>query len=148
MSHAYDFYKPNLASQYPVVDGKLSINCYLKAVEKCYHGYLKKAKHALCKQINFQSETDKTYPNSMDDIDYMVFHSPVCKLTQKSFARLVFLDFLRKQSKLIDSDKKYEEFKEFRYEYIVSVSIISCSYLKHAVVGLYSAALVFSLVHS
>ena len=84
----------------------------------------------------------------MDDIDYMVFHSPVCKLTQKSFARLIFLDFLRKQSKLIDSDKKYEEFKEFRYEYIVSVSIISCSYLIHAVVGLYSAALVFSLVHS
>ena len=119
MSHVYDFYKPNLDSQYPVVDGKLSINCYLKAVEKCYHGYLRKAKHAQCKQRkNLQSATENTYPTSMDDIDYMVFHSPVCKLTQKSFARLIFLDFLRKQSESIESDKKYEVFKEFRYEYI------------------------------
>ncbi|CAB4001840.1 hydroxymethylglutaryl- synthase, cytoplasmic isoform X2 [Paramuricea clavata] len=94
MSHAYDFYKPNLESQYPVVDGKLSINCYLKAVERCYHGYLAKA-------------------NSMDDIDYAVFHSPVCKLTQKSLARLIFLDFLREKSEVIESDTKYESLKEF-----------------------------------
>lgn len=114
MSHAYDFYKPNLESQYPVVDGKLSINCYLKAVERCYHGYLAKAKYAQSKQMNGQSSTDTTYPSSMDDIDYAVFHSPVCKLTQKSLARLIFLDFLREKSEVIESDKKYESLKEFR----------------------------------
>ncbi|KAJ4832234.1 hypothetical protein Tsubulata_001991 [Turnera subulata] len=36
MSHAYDFYKPNLASEYPVVDGKLSQTCYLMALDTCY----------------------------------------------------------------------------------------------------------------
>ncbi len=118
MSHAYDFYKPNLESQYPVVDGKLSINCYLKAVERCYNGYLAKVKHAQSKQVNGtangQSPVDATHPSSMDDIDYMVFHSPVCKLTQKSLARLIFLDFLREQSQVIESHKKYEGLKEFR----------------------------------
>ena len=114
MSHAYDFYKPNLDSQYPVVDGKLSINCYLKAVERCYHGYLAKAKNAQSKQLNGHSSVNATHPSSMDDIDYMVFHSPVCKLTQKSLARLIFLDFLREQTELIESDAKYEGLKEFR----------------------------------
>ncbi|KAL4337147.1 hypothetical protein AHAS_Ahas12G0081100 [Arachis hypogaea] len=36
MSHAYDFYKSNLASEYPVVDGKLSQTCYLMALDSCY----------------------------------------------------------------------------------------------------------------
>ncbi|XP_028403426.1 hydroxymethylglutaryl-CoA synthase 1-like [Dendronephthya gigantea] len=117
MSHAYDFYKPNLSSQYPVVDGKLSINCYLRAVEKCYRGYLTKAGHAQSKRINGCDgeplTTDGAYPRSMDDIDYMVFHSPVCKLTQKSLARLIFLDFLREQAGASQLDKKYEGLKEF-----------------------------------
>ena len=29
-AHVYDFYKPNLASIYPTVDGRLSIECYLQ----------------------------------------------------------------------------------------------------------------------
>ena len=39
MEHAYDFYKPDLLSEYPVVDGKLSIECYLNALDKCYSRY-------------------------------------------------------------------------------------------------------------
>lgn len=42
MKHAYDFYKPNLQSEYPVVDGKLSIQCYLEALDKCYERYTQK----------------------------------------------------------------------------------------------------------
>ena len=42
MRHAYDFYKPNLASEYPVVDGKLSIQCYFSALDSTYQGYFKK----------------------------------------------------------------------------------------------------------
>jgi hydroxymethylglutaryl-CoA synthase len=30
VAHEYDFYKPNLASEYPTVDGPLSIKCYLQ----------------------------------------------------------------------------------------------------------------------
>ena len=37
MQHVYDFYKPHMESEYPVVDGKLSIQCYLHALDKCYH---------------------------------------------------------------------------------------------------------------
>jgi len=42
---SYDFYKPNLSfnlifdlleSEYPIVDGKISINEYLLALEECY----------------------------------------------------------------------------------------------------------------
>lgn len=42
MEHAYDFYKPDLMSEYPVVDGKLSIECYLSALDRCYAVYRKK----------------------------------------------------------------------------------------------------------
>ena len=35
MEHAYDFYKPDLCSEYPVVHGKLSLQCYLSALGKC-----------------------------------------------------------------------------------------------------------------
>ena len=43
MEHVYDFYKPDLQSEYPVVDGKLSIQCYLGALDKCYQRYRNKA---------------------------------------------------------------------------------------------------------
>lgn len=42
MQHAYDFYKPNMMSEYPMVDGKLSIECYLNALDHCYALYKQK----------------------------------------------------------------------------------------------------------
>ncbi|VAI74672.1 unnamed protein product [Triticum turgidum subsp. durum] len=42
MAHVYDFYKPDLASEYPVVDGKLSQTCYLMALDSCYRQYCAK----------------------------------------------------------------------------------------------------------
>ncbi|KAI3946279.1 hypothetical protein MKW92_052289 [Papaver armeniacum] len=68
MSHVYDFYKPNLASEYPVVDGKLSQTCYLMALDSCYKRLC--AKYEKCQGKQF----------SMDDADYFVFHSPYNKL--------------------------------------------------------------------
>ena len=43
VQHAYDFYKPDMSSEYPTVDGKLSIQCYLEALDKCYKLYKHKA---------------------------------------------------------------------------------------------------------
>ncbi|XP_074577403.1 hydroxymethylglutaryl-CoA synthase-like [Curcuma longa] len=83
MSHVYDFYKPNLASEYPVVDGKLSQTCYLMALDACYNRYCSK----------FEKFEGKQF--SISDSDYFVFHSPYNKLVQKSFAHLYFNDFLR-----------------------------------------------------
>ncbi|KAK1356640.1 Hydroxymethylglutaryl-CoA synthase [Heracleum sosnowskyi] len=94
MSHAYDFYKPNLASEYPVVDGKLSQTCYLMALDSCYKRYCHKYEKLEGKQF------------SMDDADYFVFHSPYNKLVQKSFARLMFNDFLRNASSVDESTKE------------------------------------------
>ncbi|XP_014503130.1 hydroxymethylglutaryl-CoA synthase [Vigna radiata var. radiata] len=86
MSHAYDFYKPNLASEYPVVDGKLSQTCYLMALDSCYR--------ILCEKF----EKLEGRPFSISDSDYFVFHSPYNKLVQKSFGRLYFNDFMRNLS--------------------------------------------------
>ncbi|XP_059491185.1 hydroxymethylglutaryl-CoA synthase 1 [Neocloeon triangulifer] len=82
MKHAYDFYKPDLNSEYPVVDGKLSIQCYLSALDHCYQLYCKKAQ--------------KKNPGSkvqLSSFDAILFHSPYCKLVQKSLARLLLNDY-------------------------------------------------------
>ena len=82
MEHAYDFYKPDLSSEYPVVDGKLSIQCYLGALDKCYQLY-----------------ADKVGSNfTMQDADFFIFHSPFTKLVAKSLARLKLNDFVRNSS--------------------------------------------------
>ncbi|CAD0095841.1 unnamed protein product [Aureobasidium vineae] len=39
ITHAYDFYKPDLTSEYPIVDGQFSIKCYTQAVDACYEAY-------------------------------------------------------------------------------------------------------------
>ncbi|KAK7252640.1 hypothetical protein RIF29_36730 [Crotalaria pallida] len=94
MSHVYDFYKPNLASEYPVVDGKLSQTCYLMAVDSCY------------KQFSHKYEKLKGKQFSLSDAEYFVFHSPYNKLVQKSFARLLFNDFLRNPSSVDEVAKE------------------------------------------
>uniref|UniRef100_A0A7N0UR94 Hydroxymethylglutaryl-CoA synthase n=2 Tax=Kalanchoe fedtschenkoi TaxID=63787 RepID=A0A7N0UR94_KALFE len=93
MSHAYDFYKPNLASEYPVVDGKLSQTCYLMALDSCYKRFC--AKYEMLEGKQF----------SVSDASYFVFHSPYNKLVQKSFARLLFNDYLRDANSVDDSAK-------------------------------------------
>ena len=84
MKHAYDFYKPDLSSEYPTVDGPLSIKCYLSALDNCYQLYNKKYA--------------KLHPNSekigLAKFDAVIFHTQFCKLVQKSLARLGLNDFV------------------------------------------------------
>ncbi|XP_065783153.1 hydroxymethylglutaryl-CoA synthase, mitochondrial isoform X2 [Muntiacus reevesi] len=87
MENVYDFYKPDVTSEYPLVDGKLSIQCYLRALDKCYAFYRQKIE----KQWK-QAGIDR--PFTLDDLQYVIFHTPFCKLVQKSLARLMFNDFL------------------------------------------------------
>ncbi|XP_026743390.1 hydroxymethylglutaryl-CoA synthase 1 [Trichoplusia ni] len=82
MTHAYDFYKPDLASEFPYVDGKLSIQCYLSALDNCYNLYCKKMRKV---EPDFKG---------LLSLDGMLFHSPYSKLVQKSLARVCFNDFL------------------------------------------------------
>lgn len=83
MEHVYDFYKPDLSSPFPVVDGHLSNACYLRALDKCYISFCSK----------YKKRTGKSF--SLDMADYVVFHSPYNKLVRKSFARLVYNEFKR-----------------------------------------------------
>ncbi|XP_026495422.2 hydroxymethylglutaryl-CoA synthase 1 [Vanessa tameamea] len=82
MTHAYDFYKPDLASEFPYVDGKLSIQCYLSALDNCYNLFCQKMR-----------KVDPKFKGLLS-LDGMLFHSPYCKLVQKSLARVSFNDFL------------------------------------------------------
>ncbi|NXQ84189.1 HMCS1 protein, partial [Nyctibius grandis] len=87
MEHAYDFYKPDLASEYPVVDGQLSIQCYLRALDRCYAVYRRKA------ESQWQQDGIQR-PFTLDDFKFVIFHTPFCKLVQKSVGRLLLNDFL------------------------------------------------------
>lgn len=106
MEHAYDFYKPDFTSEYPVVDGHFSLTCYTKALDSAYQSYNKKvAKKGL-------AQTNGHIPVGMDRFDYSVFHVPTCKLVSKSFARLFYNDFLEDSSALDLS----EDLKSLSYE--------------------------------
>nr|NVI74448.1 HMG coenzyme A synthase [Cucujiformia] len=54
MRHVYDFYKPDLSSEYPAVDSKLSIQCYLSALDKCYQKYCEKASKIFDSKVNLE----------------------------------------------------------------------------------------------
>ncbi|KAL3662690.1 hypothetical protein V7S43_012098 [Phytophthora oleae] len=85
-TNVWDFYKPNVSSEYPTVDGKLSNACYLHALDECYQLFCKKSE-AVAKPEGEEL--------GVASVDYAVFHSPYNKLVQKSFARLLFLDSRR-----------------------------------------------------
>jgi len=82
MEHVYDFYKPSFNSEYPYVDGKLSVECYLRATDACYRRY---------KEI-YKTKKKETF--NMNRADFVLFHAPFCKLVQKAFARLAYNEFL------------------------------------------------------
>ncbi|KAF4306835.1 hypothetical protein GTA08_BOTSDO05991 [Botryosphaeria dothidea] len=98
MAHVYDFYKPDLTSEYPYVDGHYSVRCYTEAVDACYKAYNAR-EEKLASQENGHSNgtngatADKEVP--LDRFDYMAFHAPTCKLVAKSYARLLYNDYLK-----------------------------------------------------
>lgn len=42
VENVYDFYKPDICSEYPTVDGPLSNQCYTRALDICYNRYMDK----------------------------------------------------------------------------------------------------------
>lgn len=95
MQHVYDFYKPDLTSEYPYVDGHYSVNCYTEALDAAYRDYCKRETRLQNGHVNGNgaaAATDGKTP--LDRFDYMAFHSPTCKVVQKSYARLLYHDYL------------------------------------------------------
>lgn len=127
IAHAYDFYKPVMDSEYPVVDGQLSVICYLNALDKCYNQFKKKYKlftqNILLNDINNNNsdeDSDPSFDNqssfNLNMASAFLFHSPYCKLVQKSFARLLWNDFLENFSSIISTNKNENELSEILKE--------------------------------
>lgn len=81
VTNAYDFYKPS--GLYPLVDGPMSVYCYLEALDKVYERFSAK----------FATRSGRAF--SMADADHALFHSPYNKLVQRAYARLLYLDLSR-----------------------------------------------------
>ncbi|KAJ9151344.1 3-hydroxy-3-methylglutaryl coenzyme A synthase [Pleurostoma richardsiae] len=100
MQHAYDFYKPDLTSEYPYVDGHYSVNCYTEALDAAYRAYTKREAQLTQNgsangHANGNGFTDGVIPKTpLDRFEYLAFHAPTCKLVAKSYARLLYHDYL------------------------------------------------------
>ena len=115
MANTYDFYKPKLDSEYPEVDGPLSITTYLTALDQTYKTFREKSKRRAAAysqanghangngatngangngHANGKSVSEEDKPFSLEEVDYPIFHSPYGKMVQKAHARLVYNDFL------------------------------------------------------
>ena len=79
MEHVYDFYKPHLASEYPEVDGKLSIDCYLRSLQMTFERWHSKF-----------NEKYGSLSHPLDNLDFVLFHCPYVKLAQKGAAKLFY----------------------------------------------------------
>lgn len=94
MQHAYDFYKPDLTSEYPYVDGHYSLTCYTRALDAAYRDYCKREAAKAINGTNGNSNGAGEKKTPLDRFDYLTFHAPTCKLVQKSYARLLYHDYL------------------------------------------------------
>jgi hydroxymethylglutaryl-CoA synthase len=89
MANTYDFYKPQLSSEYPEVDGPVSVVTYIAALDAAYAAYREKfARFAK------RTQQPQDAPFSLESVDYAIFHSPYGKQAVKGHARMMFNDFL------------------------------------------------------
>ncbi|KAK9893909.1 hydroxymethylglutaryl-CoA synthase [Cystobasidium minutum MCA 4210] len=107
MGNWWDFFKPDLASEYPSVDGPLTLHSYIGGLEQSYENYIAKEAKKAAKssgKINGHANgngeanghsTTPEHPQSVKDFDYICFHGPYGKLVQKGTARLMYLDYLK-----------------------------------------------------
>jgi len=94
MKHAYDFYKPDLTSEYPVVDGHYSVKCYTEAVDACYRAYNDREAALQSRGLaNGIHKADDSSTTPLDRFDHVLFHAPTCKLVAKSYARMLYNDY-------------------------------------------------------
>ncbi|GAB7363060.1 hypothetical protein MBLNU230_g3353t1 [Neophaeotheca triangularis] len=119
ITHAYDFYKPDLTSEYPLVDGQFSIRCYTEAVDACYKAYNEREKTLKSKTNGQANGTDEGKETALDRFDHMCFHAPTCKLVSKSYARLLYNDFLADPQNPMFSEVS-AELKDMPYEQSVT----------------------------
>ncbi|XP_060844573.1 hydroxymethylglutaryl-CoA synthase 1-like [Rhopalosiphum padi] len=91
MNDTYDFYKGDMSTNYPTVDGKVSIRCYFEALYNCYYLYRKRFLKKFADNDN--NKSNNLSPKSvLQHFDAIVFHSPYGKLVRKAFTWLLLHD--------------------------------------------------------
>ena len=115
MQHTYDFYKPDLTSEYPVVDGHFSVSCYTEAVDACYKAYNEREESLQTSRITNGVHELPEDDSPLDRFDHVLFHSPTCKLVAKSYARLLYNDYRAYPEKAI-FDSVPKELQDLSYE--------------------------------
>lgn len=77
-SNIYDFYKPDPFSEYPKVDGPLSVTAYLQSAINAYADWSRK---------------DSSPPKNVSKLfDKLIFHSPYSKIVYKAFCQLELIE--------------------------------------------------------
>jgi len=98
MRNAWDFYKPDLSSEYPQVDGPETLQTYLGSVDATYDAFRSKyAKLAPARQLPVAKSETSSDPRTAFNLhlaDYAILHSPYAKLVQKGFARMLYNDYV------------------------------------------------------
>ncbi|KAG9248732.1 hydroxymethylglutaryl-coenzyme A synthase C terminal-domain-containing protein [Calycina marina] len=128
MQHAYDFYKPDLTSEYPVVDGHFSLKCYTEAVDACYKAYNKR-EAALKSLANGHANGEQAEATTgLDRFDYMTFHAPTCKLVSKSYARMLYNDYLSDPTAAVFSEVP-ADLKDMEYNQSLSDKVVEKTFM-------------------
>ncbi|KAM6530085.1 hypothetical protein FALCPG4_008210 [Fusarium falciforme] len=112
MTNTFDFYKPDMKVEFPIVNGHESIACYLGALDECHKDLLRRTEAAK-KQLN--GNAPKTGKKVLDLFDYMAFHTPNCKLVSKSYGRLKYNDCLN-STNAADWEGIPEELRNLSYK--------------------------------
>lgn len=102
MGDTYDFYKPSVDVEYPVVNGKETIDTFVKALDECYRRFCEK----------MEDDEGRRFDIMDGSVDYCVFHAPFYKMVKKSFARLVANDFIRSD---INADNRFSSVEKYRH---------------------------------
>ncbi|KAK4620040.1 Hydroxymethylglutaryl-CoA synthase [Fulvia fulva] len=127
VKHAYDFYKADLTSEYPIVDGQYSIKCYTEAVDECYKAYNAREEQ-IKSRANGHANGVHEAETPLDRFDYMCFHAPTCKLVSKSYARLLYNDYLKNPENTIFADVP-AEVKDIKYEQSITNKTIEKTFM-------------------
>ena len=109
MGNWWDFFKPELASEYPSVDGPLTFHSYMGGLEQSYENYCAKEARRIkgsrgkanganghstaANGVNGHSQDAKV---TIEGFHYIAFHGPYGKIVQKGTARLVTYAWNRK----------------------------------------------------
>lgn len=95
--NGYDFFKPNPPNPHPIVDGPLSLVLYYECLDNCYFNY----------QLKAQKGGDSV---TVDNFDYVCFHSPYQNLVKKCIGRLAYLKDKQRDDLELDNTRKDNKF--------------------------------------